>query len=388
MNNAEVSHLIRTIDSLVIKRLLLDPLSISYGSSNLKVYLDDPFFEAFINRYFDLHLQPNTTILKYSVIHVQDSLIYESIQALMQGQQDRVDLGGQVESLRDIQEVEDNRVEVYYLHFKAINRIVMVTSTSASSVRIVAMRLIRALFKIMHIKLGWVLVHAAVCCINGIGVGIVGSKRAGKTSTLLSLLAEYQAELISNDKVLVHNQGTRLKCMGLPHKVGIRPDVLNHFPLLLDSLVREDALYFHHNNRLLRGGTVPPSLREPKVFLLPRETADAVKTVLKMDTDVHLWIIPVWDEEATFAKGEIPTEEEVLQLLKNQWLEYEGIERLLHQSLLADGAPDPKAELEQILLRTAPSWQAYRVHQNFRTLKEASDLIVSRARECHKNNDD
>ena len=97
-------------------------------------------------------------------------------------------------------------------------------------VRVLVMRVVRELAMLESLERGDLLVHAAAAVHRGRAILIAGQKRAGKTTTLLSLLSSGQAQYLSNDRVLVDRSGRPPMAYGLPTIVKIRADALEYLP--------------------------------------------------------------------------------------------------------------------------------------------------------------
>jgi hypothetical protein len=68
---------------------------------------------------------------------------------------------------------------------------------------------------------GWAQVHASAFVVGGQAVLVIGEKGAGKTSMLLTALAE-GADFMSNDRVLLGQRDGAVVVRGLPHSVTVR----------------------------------------------------------------------------------------------------------------------------------------------------------------------
>ncbi|MDT0266101.1 hypothetical protein RM844_07305 [Streptomyces sp. DSM 44915] len=89
------------------------------------------------------------------------------------------------------------------------------------------LRSVRHLLRWQAYARGDLLLHGGMVALDGRGLVVIGGKKSGKTSTLLSALVHAGADFVSNDDVtLTEGPGGRLVGYGFPRTVNIRTDVL------------------------------------------------------------------------------------------------------------------------------------------------------------------
>lgn len=87
-----------------------------------------------------------------------------------------------------------------------------------------ALRLIRVLLRLLCYQDGLVYLHGGMMEMNQKGVALVGGSRAGKTSTILSLLSLTDATYITNDDIGISYTNNEYKGTGWPRSMSIRKD--------------------------------------------------------------------------------------------------------------------------------------------------------------------
>src|SRR5688500_11155115 len=95
-------------------------------------------------------------------------------------------------------------------------------------------RSLRNLMKLLFMEKGWLPFHSAACSWNDTGICIIGGKYAGQTSTLVNLLAQPGARLVSNDNLFLRDGGALLEGCGFPNKAGLRIGALVAYPRLVE----------------------------------------------------------------------------------------------------------------------------------------------------------
>lgn len=87
-----------------------------------------------------------------------------------------------------------------------------------------ALRLIRVLLRLLCYQDGLIYLHGGMMELNQKGIVLVGGSRAGKTSTILSLLSLTDARYITNDDIGVSYTNTEYTGTGWPRSMSIRKD--------------------------------------------------------------------------------------------------------------------------------------------------------------------
>ena len=162
-------------------------------------------------------------------------------------------------------------------------------------------RSLRNLMKLLFIEKGWLPFHSAACMWNDTGICILGGKYAGKTSTLVNLLAQPGARLVSNDNLFLRDGGTCLEGCGFPNKAGLRIGALVAYPRLVDWIERTtDSFYPQIDSATFRDivATTPPDQlgsRSEKIVLLSTELAEQFDVPIEHVTAIGLFLIVVFD---------------------------------------------------------------------------------------------
>jgi hypothetical protein len=162
-------------------------------------------------------------------------------------------------------------------------------------------RSLRNVMKLLFIEQGWLPFHAASCTWNDTGICILGGKFAGKTSTLLNLLARPGARLVTNDNLFLRDGGARLEGCGFPNKAGLRIGVLVAYPALVDWIEKTtDSFYPQINAATFREivATTPVDelgSRSEKIVLLPTELAHQLAVAIEHVTAIELVLIVHFD---------------------------------------------------------------------------------------------
>jgi hypothetical protein len=100
-------------------------------------------------------------------------------------------------------------------------------------VRVGLMRVVREIAAACLLAQGNVLdFHTAAFSVGGRAVLLVGPKKGGKTTLLVSVLASSRAALVANDRVFVDASRRPGQAVGVPTLVSLRDDTLQLFPNL------------------------------------------------------------------------------------------------------------------------------------------------------------
>lgn len=98
--------------------------------------------------------------------------------------------------------------------------------------RTLLMRAVREVATLRVVETGGVLVHGAAASYEGQGIVIAGAKRAGKSTSLLSLLRHPDTAYLSNDRAALVAEGGALRVVGMPTIAKVRDDSPRYVPTL------------------------------------------------------------------------------------------------------------------------------------------------------------
>jgi hypothetical protein len=163
-------------------------------------------------------------------------------------------------------------------------------------------RSIRYLLRWQAYARGDLLLHGGLVEAAGFGIVFAGGKRSGKTSSVLSLLAEGASAFVSNDDITISDTAGGLFGYGSPRTVKVRTDallaLLRSVPALgglLSGLSHPTNAYAgrHHTVEAVAIGTaktMPGSL-----WVRCAELAAVTGCVLRAEAPVHAVVFPSFD---------------------------------------------------------------------------------------------
>lgn len=162
-------------------------------------------------------------------------------------------------------------------------------------------RSMRGMTKLLLLERGWLAVHSAACGWNGTGICILGGKYAGKTSTLVNLLMQPGATLVTNDTLLLRDGGSRLDACGFPNKAGLRVGALAAHTRALQWIERTRNSFYPQIDaetfRDLVANTPNARLRDrdEKIVLLATELAELFGSPIQQATPIQLVLVVRFD---------------------------------------------------------------------------------------------
>ncbi|MCO1580277.1 hypothetical protein M8C13_31425 [Crossiella sp. SN42] len=153
------------------------------------------------------------------------------------------------------------------------------------------LRATRAVHRSAASRAGVLLLHAGLVQLNGIGVALVGSSRAGKTSLIMASVLNGAGVMVCNDDVSLVAEHGEVTGVGWPRSISVRLDSMDLLFGRERSVAIQSELTHPANQTLL-------SLRESGVephgtaLLYPWEYADLLGSKIgqhmKVDALVHL----------------------------------------------------------------------------------------------------
>ena len=114
--------------------------------------------------------------------------------------------------------------------------------------RLILMKVVRELATSYAIKEFALPLHGAAFVQSKQGVGLIGRKQAGKTTTLINQLLNHDCEYLSNDRFFIFRESSQWIIQGMPTIVKIRHPSLDLFPQLKTNYLRHS----YHRERTLK----------------------------------------------------------------------------------------------------------------------------------------
>ncbi|HEY0601331.1 MAG TPA: hypothetical protein VGD58_00405, partial [Herpetosiphonaceae bacterium] len=228
---------------------------------------------------------------------------------------------------------------------------------------------------------GWIPFHGACCISGGTGICITGDKFAGKTSTLINLLAAGDAQLVTNDKLMLRAADGVLSACALPHKIGIRVGTFMADPTLRRWLV-EAADTTYPKPRLadldrITATTTAADLpsRTEKVFLMPYELAQLFGASVAAAAQPALVLIPIFTPGIACSELVPVDADEAAAYLATQYLDLPAQGQEYLQSWFALDDTQLRDRLWALLAALVPTLQVFKLYQNQATNRHSIELI-------------
>ena len=185
----------------------------------------------FCNQYFDLFFnkKEQNIVQRYCVIILNENTIYQCLSNEYKGQ----GMWEKKDFIICCKKASEGKCEyVYYLILQEMNIVILITNEFQDYREYCAMRLIRQLILIGLQNNDWLFFHAACISCQEKGVGIIGNKKTGKTTSLFNLLINGEFEFVSNDKIAIKEIDGDIKIISFPISAGVRIGTLNCFQQL------------------------------------------------------------------------------------------------------------------------------------------------------------
>ena len=282
-----------------------------YQGISVGFYTDEPdlldWFSKFFGGYFTVTAGQHPDAAVYST---QDPAVFERLKnsATSHGRprsdtetEYSVDAHHRIVYSREVDETK-GKVEENSFALSRPGRNVLVSSPGLLKDRQKTVkRSLRNIMKLLLMEKGWLPFHSAACIWNGTGICILGGKFAGKTSTLVNLLARPGARFVSNDTLFLRDGGAFLEGCGFPNKAGLRIGALVAYPKLVDWIERTtdsfypqiDAETFHDIVASTPAGELGG--RSEKIVLLSTEIAEQFDIPIEHLTPIDLFLVVRFD---------------------------------------------------------------------------------------------
>jgi hypothetical protein len=243
-------------------------------------------------------------------------------------------------------------------------------------------RSLRNMMKLLFMAKGWLPFHSAACIWNDTGICIVGGKFAGKTSTLVNLLARPGARLVSNDNLFLRDGGSCLEGCGFPNKAGLRIGALVAYPRLVDWIEKTtDSFYPQIDSETFHDIVATTSAdelagRSEKIVLLSTELAEQFDVPIEHVTPIELFLVVQFDpslEQSRLAPVTDP--QQIKEYLAATFRSLDKEKQDFLQWLFDFNENTLQATFDALLEKFAPRVAVQELYQNANTNQHSAELI-------------
>ena len=360
-------------------------------NASVGFYCDDNDFVEWLSKCFGGYFVPSQRQPADAVIYSsQDASLFEDLQTLAtsSGHAEAADYSElQLDSQHyfiSTREVDKkNHVEeTCYIVSQAGKRVLVASPGSVKVRRETIKRTIRNMMKLLLIERGWLPLHASACVKNGVGICILGGKFAGKTSTLINLLAQSDATLVSNDTLFLRDAGTHLEGCGFPSEAGLRVGTLLANPELLQWIGKtSDSFYPQIDAQTVREivATTPAAelgKRPEKIILLATELAEMLQIAIQPITPIQLFLAVQFDPALNEARLVPMDEEQIISQLAPHFRSLSAVKKQgFLQSLFDFNETHLRMKFVSLLTKYASEVVFCELHQNAGTNAHAEVLV-------------
>lgn len=253
-------------------------------------------------------------------------------------------------------------------------------------------RSLRNLMKLLLIDKGWLPFHSAACIRNDTGICILGNKFAGKTSTLVNLLAQPGARFVSNDNLFVRDGGTCIEGCGFPNNAGLRIGTLAAHPGLANRIEktthsfhpRIDAATFHD----IIATTPADELRSSpeRIVLLSTELAECLDVPIEHVTAIDLFLVVQFDPSAEQSRlAPVTDPQQIRECLAANFrsLSKEKLDFL--QSFFDFDDNTLQAAFDALLKKFTSIVVVQELYQNANTNQHSAELVEKLTQQIHQH---
>ena len=363
-----------------------------YQGISVGLYSDEPdmldWFARFFGGYFTVTTSDHPDAVVYSS---RDPAVFQQLRELatsrghpLPGDDTEyvVDARSRIIYSREVDEAKGVAEENCFL-LSQPGRNVLVSSPGALRDRQKTVkRSLRNMMKLLFMERGWLPFHAAACTWNDTGICIIGGKFAGKTSTLVNLLAQPGARLVTNDNLFLRDGGARLEGCGFPNKAGLRIGAMVAYPRLVDWIEKTsdsfypqiDAATFHD----IVATTPADELggRPEKIVLLSTELAEQFDVPIEHVTAVELVLVVQFDPSLQQSRLVPVTDlEQISRLLTTNFRSLDKEKQDFLQRFFDLEDATLLAAFDALLEKFLSKVAVHELHQNANTNERSMELV-------------
>jgi hypothetical protein len=372
-----------------------------YQGISVGLHTDDPalldWFRAFFGGYFTVTANDRCDAVVYSS---QDPALFQRLKEWATSDGSRrsddetelaVDGYHRIVHTREVDQAK-GRVEENCFVLRQPGRNVLVASPGPLKDRQKAVkRSLRNLMKLLLMEKGWLPFHSAACVWNDTGICILGGKFAGKTGTLLNLLARPGARFVTNDNLFLRDGGTSLEGCGFPNKAGLRIGVLAAYPRLVDWIEKTtDSFYPQIDARTFRDivATTPADelgARPEKIVLLPTELAEQLDVPIEHLTPIELFLVVRFDPSLSESRlTAVPDPQQIRELLAASFRSLDREKQEFLQDFFDFDDESVHAAFDALLAKFSSGMVVQELCQGPNTNEHSAELVAELTRRMHQ----
>jgi hypothetical protein len=355
------------------------------------------WFSGFFSGYFTVTTSDRTDAVVYST---QDRAVFERLkeQATAHGRprsddeiEYDVDDQNRVVYSRKAERKTGDVVESCFVLSRPGRRVLVACPGAPEERRDTVKRSLRNTMKLLFMEKGWVPFHSAACVWNDTGICILGGKFAGKTSTLVNLLARTGAKLVTNDNLFLRDAGSRLEGCGFPNKAGLRIGALAAYPRLMEWVATTtDSFYRQIDARTVREilATTPADelgRRPERIVLLSTELAEQFGVPIEHVADIRVFLVVHFDPALEQSRlVPLTDRQQIRDALEPSFRSLRKEKQDFLQGFfdLDDGAV--QGTFDAMLDKFASRVTVLELHQGARTNEHSAELVQELTRGLHQ----
>ena len=373
-----------------------------YQGVSLGLCTDDAalldWFSAFFGGYFTVTTSDRTDAAVYSS---QDRAVFERLKewAIARGRprsEDEVeyDIDAQHRLVYScaVERKTGDVVESCFVLSRPGRRVLIACPDAPEDRRDTVKRSLRNLMKLLFMEKGWIPFHSAACVWNDTGICILGSKFAGKTSTLVNLLARPGAKLVTNDNLFLRDAGTRLEGCGFPNKAGVRIGALAAYPELMEWVgTTTDSFYRQIDIRTVRDilATTPADQlgrRSERISLLSTELAEQFSVPIEHVAEIRLFLVVHFDPSLERSRlVPLTDRQQIRESLEANFRSLRKEKQDFLQGFFDLDDHTVRGTFDAMLEKFAPRVTVLDLHQGAGTNEQSAELIEAFIAQLHEH---
>jgi len=363
-----------------------------YQGISLGFHSDDAalldWFSKFFGGYFTLTTRRQTDAVVYSS---RDPVVFQRLKewATSRGRprsdvdtEYAVDAQQSVVYSREVDEAKGTVEENCFVLSRSGRSVLVSSPGTLKDRQRTVKRSLRNMMKLLLMEQGWLPFHSAACRWNDTGICILGGKFAGKTSTLINLLAQPGAGFVSNDTLFLRDGGTFLEGCGFPNKAGLRIGALVANPKLVDWIDRTtDSFYPQIDAETFHDivATTPADelgTRSEKIVLLSTELAEQLGISIEHVTPIEVFLVVQFDPSLEQSRLAPVTEpERIRRYLAENFRSLSKEKQDFLQRFFDFDDNTLQAALDALLVKFSSKVAVHELYQNAKTNEQSAELV-------------
>jgi hypothetical protein len=379
---------IKTIQKDICKYIGNKYYKCYYSDNNyVQLITDNKNIIKWIDEYFDGYFNNDQKCMKGDITVFVTNNNYEKVQLLVNsyfhnnGNESAVLFNNNQIKLVYIKDDDCKEYTTYCILDKVDKSITIIMPSQKRELYCIVMRIVRSILINLLSENGWIYFHAACVSFHNIGIGLIGDKYSGKTTTMINLIKRLKFNFCSNDKIALKVINHKIRAFGFPIALGLRIGAIFSTKFINKWIMDMKYSNYHIDitkSKMLKYSKYKNSCLNKitnKIYIKPKDICQYFKVGIASNTNIKYFILPKYNYALKRIKIIKLDKQKAFNAINKQLLKYINPEMPWIDCLFIKDNTIINKKFSKIVKYACSNIPFYEVHQNENTTHEITSFI-------------